>query len=98
MADQPSSQRPLQMSERSANIGLTHAGHQRMPACFKRRRMTTLCPLFIESGSPWENGYIESFNGKLRDELLDREIFYNLREAKVVDRSLASALQYETIV
>ena len=31
--------------------------------------------LFIERGSPWENGYIESFNGKLRDELLDREIF-----------------------
>ena len=35
---------------------------------------------YIEPGSPWENGYIESFNGKLRDELLDREIFYNLRE------------------
>jgi transposase InsO family protein len=32
-------------------------------------------PLFIEPGSPWENGYIESFNGKLRDELLNREIF-----------------------
>ena len=31
--------------------------------------------LFIEPGSPWENGYVESFNGKLRDELLDREIF-----------------------
>ena len=31
--------------------------------------------LYIEPGSPWENGYIESFNGKLRDELLDREIF-----------------------
>jgi transposase InsO family protein len=40
--------------------------------------------LFIEPGSPWENGYIESFNGKLRDELLDREIFYTLREAKVL--------------
>jgi putative transposase len=34
--------------------------------------------LLIEPGSPWENGYIESFNGKLRDELLDREIFYTL--------------------
>ncbi len=32
--------------------------------------------LYIEPGSPWENGYVESFNGKLRDELLDREIFY----------------------
>jgi transposase InsO family protein len=40
--------------------------------------------LFIERGSPWENGYIESFNGKLRDELLDREIFTTLEEAKVL--------------
>jgi len=36
--------------------------------------------LFIERGSPWENGYIESFNGKLRDELLDREIFTTLED------------------
>ncbi len=40
--------------------------------------------LFIEPGSPWENGYNESFNGKLRDELLDREIFYTLEEARVL--------------
>ena len=40
--------------------------------------------LFIEPGSPWENGYVESFNGKLRDELLDREIFYSMREAEVL--------------
>ena len=40
--------------------------------------------LFIERGSPWENGYIESFNGKLRDELLAREIFTTLEEAKVL--------------
>jgi transposase InsO family protein len=40
--------------------------------------------LFIEPGSPWENGYVESFNGKLRDELLDREIFYTLLEGKVL--------------
>jgi len=40
--------------------------------------------LFIEPGSPWENGYIESFNGKLRDELLDREIFTTLEEARVL--------------
>jgi putative transposase len=39
---------------------------------------------FIEPGSPWENGYIESFNGKLRDELLNREIFMTLFEAKVL--------------
>ena len=40
--------------------------------------------LFIEPGSPWENGYVESFNGKLRDELLNGEIFYTLLEAKVM--------------
>jgi putative transposase len=40
--------------------------------------------LFIEPGRPWENGYVESFNGKLRDELLDREIFYTLTEATVL--------------
>lgn len=40
--------------------------------------------LFIEPGSPWENGYIESFNGKLRDELLNRELFTTLLEAKVL--------------
>ncbi len=40
--------------------------------------------LFIERGSPWENGYIESFNGKLRDELLNREIFTTLEEARVL--------------
>jgi len=40
--------------------------------------------LFIERGSPWENGYIESFNGKLRDELLNREIFTTLTEARVL--------------
>lgn len=40
--------------------------------------------LFIEPGSPWENGYIESFNGKLRDELLAREQFDTLLEAKVL--------------
>jgi transposase InsO family protein len=40
--------------------------------------------LFIEPGSPWENGYIESFNGKMRDELLNGEIFDTILEAKVV--------------
>ena len=59
--------------------------------------------LFIEPGSPWENGYNESFNGKLRDECLNGEIFYSLREAQVVieqwrhhynTRRLYSALTY----
>lgn len=40
--------------------------------------------LYIEPGSPWENGYLESFNGKLRDELLNLEIFDTLLEAKVL--------------
>ena len=40
--------------------------------------------LYIEPGSPWENGYNESFNGRLRDELLNGEIFYSLKEAQVV--------------
>jgi putative transposase len=40
--------------------------------------------LFIEPGSPWENGYVESFNGKMRDELLNREIFFTLEEAQIL--------------
>jgi len=40
--------------------------------------------LFIEPGSPWENGYNESFNSKLRDELLNGELFFTLKEAKVL--------------
>ena len=39
---------------------------------------------FIEPGSPWENGYCESFNGKLRDECLNREIFTTLTEAQIL--------------
>jgi len=40
--------------------------------------------LYIQKASPWENGYVESFNGKLRDELLNRELFLGLEEARVV--------------
>ena len=40
--------------------------------------------LFIEPGSPWENDFVESFNGKLRNELLNGNIFYTLKEAKVL--------------
>ena len=40
--------------------------------------------LYIEPGSPWENGYCESFNGKLRDEFLNGEIFYSLKEARIL--------------
>ena len=40
--------------------------------------------LYVEPGCPWENGYIESFNGKLRDEVLNREISNTVHEAKVL--------------
>ena len=50
----------------------------------ERRACRALKTLFIEPGSPWENGYVESFNGKLRDELLAREIFETLLEARVL--------------
>ena len=46
---------------------------------------------YIERGSPWENGYIESFNARLRDELLNGEIFYTLREAQIVIESWRNA-------
>jgi len=39
---------------------------------------------YIAPGSPWENGFIESFNSKLRDELLNGEIFYSLKEARII--------------
>jgi len=42
---------------------------------------------YIEPGSPWENGYVESFNARLRDELLNGEIFYTLREAQIIIES-----------
>jgi len=58
----------------------------------KRHKIDTL---FIEPGSPWENGYIESFNGRLGDELLKREIFDTLYEAKVLIERWR--IQYNTI-
>jgi transposase InsO family protein len=51
--------------------------------------------LYIEPGSPWENGYIESFNGKLRDELLNGEIFDTLLEAQVLIKRWR--LEYNTL-
>ena len=45
---------------------------------------------YIERGSPWENGFIESFNARLRDELLDGEIFYSLAEARIVIESVGA--------
>jgi len=51
--------------------------------------------LSIEPGSPWENSDIESFNGKMRDELLAREIFYSLKEARILIERWSR--QYHTI-
>ncbi len=51
--------------------------------------------LYIEPGSPWENGYNESFNGKFRDELLNGEIFYPLKEAQVLIEKWR--LEYNTL-
>ena len=45
---------------------------------------------YIEPGSPWENGYCESFNAKLRDELLNGEVFYTLKEARAVSDQVGS--------
>lgn len=62
---------------RSDNGGEFTAGVVR--EWLKRLQVKTL---YIEPGSPWENGYNESFNGKLRDELFNRELFYSLAEAQ----------------
>ena len=43
-----------------------------------------VAPLYIEPGSPWENGYVESFNGKMREQFLNGELFYTLKEAQVM--------------
>ena len=51
--------------------------------------------LYIEPGSPWENGFCESFNGKLRDECLNGEIFYSLKEAQIVIQGWRK--QYNTV-
>ena len=43
-----------------------------------------VAPLYIEPGSPWENGYVESFNGKMREQFLNGELFYTLKEAQII--------------
>ena len=47
-------------------------------------RALNVAPLYIEPGSPWENGYVESFNGKMREEFLNGELFYTLKEAQIM--------------
>ena len=46
--------------------------------------MLQVSPLYIEPGSPWENGYVESFNGKMREQFLNGELFYTLKEAQIM--------------
>jgi transposase InsO family protein len=50
---------------------------------------------YIEPGSPWENGYCESFNARLRDELVNAEFFYTLKEAQIVPEQLRK--HYNTV-
>jgi hypothetical protein len=52
--------------------------------------------LYIEPGSPWENAYSESFNNRLRDELLNQELFTSLTEGKVLDRAVPRVTQLRT--
>lgn len=63
-----------------------------MHAWLKRVGVKTL---YIERGSPWENGYIESFNGKLRDQLLNGDMHDTLLKAKVLIERWAASLQHE---
>lgn len=59
---------------------------------------TSKTRLYIEPGSPWENGYIESFNDKFRDELLNCEIFETLFEAKVlIEKGVRSVICFDRI-
>ena len=67
----------------------THIRSDNGPECIARMlrqwyERLAVAPLFIDPGSPWENGYVESFNGTLRDELLNGELFYTLHEAQVI--------------
>ena len=69
-------------------IDITKSCHDvliELPVPMRRRRFRVGCAtLYIEPGSPWESGCCESFNGKQRDECLNGEIFYSLREAQIV--------------
>ena len=67
-----------------ANIGSDNGSEFIATAVQKWLGQIGVKTLFIAPGSPWENGYNKSFNGSLRDELLNGEIFYSLAEAKVL--------------
>jgi putative transposase len=71
-----------QYHERPALGRHVRAQHENLDLC--RFVAVAVQTLFIEPGSSWENGYVESFNGKLRDELLTRETFTTLTEARIL--------------
>ena len=60
------------------------SGSRRIADLLKWLNDTGAQTLYIEPGSPWENGYCESFNSKLRDEFLNGEIFYSIKELRVL--------------
>lgn len=73
---------PAQRSGSIARRSARSRGAVRTRTAEGRHRRAGITP-----GSPWENGFIESFNARLRDELLDGEIFYTLREAQIAIES-----------
>ena len=67
----------------------THIRSDNGPECIARKlrhwlNALQVAPLYIEPGSPWENGYVESFNGKMREQFLNGELFYTLKEAQIM--------------
>lgn len=64
--------------------GTVCLGHFHVSAVRDWLKRVNVKTLFIEPGSPWEKGYVESFNGRLRDELVNGKIFYSLKEAKIL--------------
>ncbi len=78
------SSRALRLSECSENIRCDNDPEFTARAVRDWLGKVGVKTLYIAPGSPWENGYNESFNGTLRDQLLNDEIFYTLREAKVL--------------
>jgi putative transposase len=80
----------------------THIRSDNGPECIARAlrawySVLAVSPVFIEPGSPWENGYVESCNGKLRDEWLNGELFSTRHEAQVlVERWRRQSVQHAT--
>jgi len=76
----------------SDSRGVNRCGHDHLACKFAINVTVPIAAVgartaYIAPGSPWENGYVESLNARLRDELLDGEIFYTLKEAQIVIES-----------